>query len=139
MEAEIAPQFIFLVNSCRALKNTACNSLCNFKVTFPVFPLIEKKLKNYVYFADWLLITKLIYLSIYQNMLLTIQYLRAISILMVLTGHIVGGFGAQGVDIFFVISGFMMMHIMHERSQNYLEFFLQGFLELHHFITWQQH
>ena len=63
-------------------------------------------------------------------MLLTIQYLRAISVLMVLWGHIVGGFGAQGVDIFFVISGFIMMHIMHQRSQNYLEFFFARFFRI---------
>ncbi len=63
-------------------------------------------------------------------MLLTIQYLRAISILMVLSAHIVGGFGAQGVDIFFVISGFIMMRIMHQRSQNYLEFFLARFFRI---------
>ena len=63
-------------------------------------------------------------------MLLTIQYLRAISILMVLLGHIVGGFGTQGVDIFFVISGFIMMHIMHQRPQNYLEFFFARFLRI---------
>ena len=76
-------------------------------------------------------------------MLLTIQYLRAISILMVISSHSMGGFGlqgvefgVQGVDIFFVISGFIMMHIMHQRSQNYLEFFFvlidnrtNGFLE----------
>ena len=35
--------------------------------------------------------------------------------------------GVQGVDIFFVISGFIMMHIMHQRSQNYLEFFFARF------------
>ena len=63
-------------------------------------------------------------------MLLTIQYLRAISVFFVLWGHIVGGFGAQGVDIFFVISGFIMMHIMHQRSQNYLEFFFARFFRI---------
>ena len=63
-------------------------------------------------------------------MLLTIQYLRAISVLMVVLGHIVGGFGAQGVDIFFVISGFIMMHIMHQKSQNYLEFFFARFFRI---------
>ena len=67
-------------------------------------------------------------------MLLTIQYLRAISILMVLSAHLdgafMGGFGAQGVDIFFVISGFIMMHIMHQRSQNYLEFFFARFFRI---------
>ena len=63
-------------------------------------------------------------------MLLTIQYLRAISILMVLWAHLVGGIGAQGVDIFFVISGFIMMHIMHQRSQNYLEFFFARFFRI---------
>ncbi|SVB85845.1 uncharacterized protein METZ01_LOCUS238699 [marine metagenome] len=63
-------------------------------------------------------------------MLLTIQYLRAISILMVLWAHLVGNFGAQGVDIFFVISGFIMMHIMHQRSQNYLEFFFARFFRI---------
>ena len=63
-------------------------------------------------------------------MLLTIQYLRAISVFFVLWGHIIGGFGAQGVDIFFVISGFIMMHIMHQRSQNYLEFFFARFLRI---------
>ena len=41
-----------------------------------------------------------------------------------------GDFGVQGVDIFFVISGFIMMHIMHQRSQNYLEFFLARFLRI---------
>ena len=70
-------------------------------------------------------------------MLLTIQYLRAISILMVISAHIMGGFGfqglefgVQGVDIFFVISGFIMMHIMHQRSQNYLEFFFARFFRI---------
>ena len=70
-------------------------------------------------------------------MLLTIQYLRAISILMVVSSHAMGGFGfqgvefgVQGVDIFFVISGFIMMHIMHQRSQNYLEFFLARFFRI---------
>jgi exopolysaccharide production protein ExoZ len=65
-------------------------------------------------------------------MLLTIQYLRAISILMVVTCHtsMAGSFGTQGVDIFFVISGFMMMHIMHEKSQNYLEFFFARFFRI---------
>ncbi len=63
-------------------------------------------------------------------MLLTIQYLRAISISMVLVAHLVGGFGSQGVDIFFVISGFIMMHIMHQRSQNYLEFFFARFFRI---------
>ena len=63
-------------------------------------------------------------------MLLTIQYLRAISILMVLLAHLVEEFGVQGVDIFFVISGFIMMHIMHQRSQNYLEFFFARFLRI---------
>ena len=71
-------------------------------------------------------------------MLLTIQYLRAISILMVLLAHTTMGgfglqgseFGVQGVDIFFVISGFIMMHIMHQRSQNYLEFFFARFFRI---------
>ena len=64
-------------------------------------------------------------------MLLTIQYLRAISILMVVSAHIsVGPLGVQGVDIFFVISGFIMMHIMHQRSQNYLEFFFARFFRI---------
>ena len=70
-------------------------------------------------------------------MLLTIQYLRAISILMVVAAHTIGGFGlpgggfgAQGVDLFFVISGFIMMHIMHQRSQNYLEFFFARFFRI---------
>ena len=64
-------------------------------------------------------------------MLLTIQYLRAISILMVISVHIgMGPFGVQGVDIFFVISGFMMMHIMHQRPQNYLEFFFARFFRI---------
>ena len=70
-------------------------------------------------------------------MLLSIQYLRAIAILMVTFAHTIGSlglqgveFGVQGVDIFFVISGFIMMHIMHQRSQNYLEFFLARFLRI---------
>ena len=70
-------------------------------------------------------------------MLLTIQYLRAISILMVVAAHTAGHtgvqgleIGVQGVDIFFVISGFIMMHIMHQRSQNYLEFFFARFFRI---------
>jgi len=39
-------------------------------------------------------------------------------------------FGVQGVDIFFVISGFIMMHIMHQRSRNYLEFFFARFFRI---------
>ena len=56
---------------------------------------------------------------------------------MVLSAHIMEGFGfqgvefgVQGVDIFFVISGFIMMHIMHQRSQNYLEFFFARFFRI---------
>ena len=70
-------------------------------------------------------------------MLLSVQYLRAIAILMVVSVHTLGSFGlqgvefgVQGVDIFFVISGFIMMHIMHQRSQNYLEFFFARFLRI---------
>ena len=70
-------------------------------------------------------------------MLLSVQYLRAIAILMVISVHTLGSFGlqvvefgVQVVDIFFVISGFIMMHIMHQRSQNYLEFFFARFFRI---------
>lgn len=58
-------------------------------------------------------------------MLLSIQYIRALASIMVVIVHTYGGFGAQGVDIFFIISGFIMMHIMYFNHKGALYFFFQ--------------
>jgi len=63
-------------------------------------------------------------------LLLSIQYMRALAALMVLIVHTFGWFGAQGVDIFFVISGYIMMYIMYESHRGALEFFLARFFRV---------
>ncbi len=45
-------------------------------------------------------------------MIYSIQYLRAVASLAVVFVHSLGFFGDQGVDIFFVISGYIMMHLI---------------------------
>lgn len=67
-----------------------------------------------------------------MNRLLSIQYLRALAVLMVLGYHAClfgwrDGFeiGAAGVDIFFVISGFILWTIAHERPAPPRQFLLR--------------
>jgi len=51
-------------------------------------------------------------------MFFSIQYLRGISALAVVFFHIYGTTGQQGVAIFFVISGFLMMDIMDKKAKS---------------------
>ena len=52
--------------------------------------------------------------NFYGNKIKSIQLLRAIAIIFVMIEHVsYWGFGAFGVDIFFVISGFVMMYSTH--------------------------
>lgn len=63
-------------------------------------------------------------------MLLSIQYSRALAALMVVFVHTFGGFGAQGVDVFFILSGYIMMYIMYKNHRGALEFFLARFFRV---------
>lgn len=64
-------------------------------------------------------------------MIISIQYLRALAVVLVLLHHVFGYFGgAQGVDIFFVISGFLMAHIMESKKYNGIDFFLSRYLRI---------
>jgi peptidoglycan/LPS O-acetylase OafA/YrhL len=74
-----------------------------------------------------------------KNILISIQYLRAIAILLVICTHLgykdnqygsgVFNFniGIIGVDIFFVISGFIMYYIMNDRGNGY--YIIKSFLK----------
>ena len=44
--------------------------------------------------------------------IISIQYLRAVAAIAVVGAHTFWGFGAEGVDLFFVISGFIMFYII---------------------------
>ena len=62
-----------------------------------------------------------------------IQYLRALAVITVLLFHLdkeifKGGF--IGVDIFFVISGFLMIKILREKSYSIIEFYIRRFNRL---------
>ena len=53
-------------------------------------------------------------IGFYGNKIKSIQFLRAFAIIFVMIEHVsYWGFGAFGVDIFFVISGFVMMYSSH--------------------------
>ncbi len=56
--------------------------------------------------------------------LVNVQYLRAIAAISVVGTHTFWGFGAEGVDLFFIISGFIMFYIMDRSSKGALEFAL---------------
>jgi len=60
-------------------------------------------------------------------MYLSIQYLRAIAALFVVLAHTTTQFGVIGVDIFFIISGFIMMYILNNRKMSAKEFFYLDF------------
>ena len=60
--------------------------------------------------------------------ILEIQYLRAIAVLFVFLFHLdkenfPGGF--IGVDIFFLISGFLMIKILNEKKYSFKKFYLR--------------
>ncbi len=54
----------------------------------------------------------LIFETILNKKIISIQHLRAIAAMLVLGVHTFFGFGDIGVDIFFVLSGFIMMYIL---------------------------
>lgn len=47
-----------------------------------------------------------------MSKIVVIQYMRALAALAVVGAHTFWGFGAEGVDLFFVISGFIMFLII---------------------------
>ena len=66
-------------------------------------------------------------------MILNLQLLRAVAALLVVFVHVdrllapwglTGGFGYGGVDVFFVISGFIMVHVSRRRPPRPAEFFI---------------
>lgn len=63
-------------------------------------------------------------------MYVSIQYLRAIAVFFVLLVHTTTEFGVIGVDIFFVISGLIMMHILNTRDVSAKDFFIARFLRI---------
>lgn len=63
-------------------------------------------------------------------MILSIQYLRAIAAIGVVFAHTVGFWGEQGVDIFFAISGYIMMYLISTREKNAGAFFLARFFRI---------
>lgn len=63
-------------------------------------------------------------------MYLSIQYLRAVAVIFVVFAHTTTQFGVIGVDIFFIISGFIMMHIVNVREISAKDFFIARFLRI---------
>lgn len=87
-------------------------------------------------------------------MILNLQYLRAFAAINVVLFHIIGtataygykpnffsyleGWGSNGVDIFFVISGFVMYYIQYHKKRSSIEFFklrLVRILPMYWFVT----
>ena len=71
-------------------------------------------------------------------MIYSIQYLRGISALGVVFVHTQGAWGQQGVDIFFVISGYIMMNLMATKHRTAPMFFLARYLRIapmYYFLT----
>jgi exopolysaccharide production protein ExoZ len=67
--------------------------------------------------------------------LYSIQYLRAVAALMVSANHVLNyplnvETGEQGVDIFFIISGFIMLYIMDKNEKSWSEFLNSRFLRI---------
>jgi exopolysaccharide production protein ExoZ len=63
-------------------------------------------------------------------MFLSIQYLRGLAAISVLYFHIYLTNGSQGVAVFFVISGFLMMDILHKKKRTFSEFLKARFLRV---------
>lgn len=63
-------------------------------------------------------------------MIYSIQYLRAFACISVVFTHTFGGFGAQGVDIFFVISGYIMAYLITERNNTAKNFFIARYTRI---------
>lgn len=55
-------------------------------------------------------------------MLYSLQFLRAFAVFAVLWVHAFDNWGGIGVDIFFIISGFIMLYIIKEKKRNPFEF-----------------
>lgn len=63
-----------------------------------------------------------------------LQIIRAIAAMMVVTNHFLGGTlsgifrmnGGFGVDIFFVLSGFLMIHTLNHHKTPFIFFYFKG-------------
>jgi exopolysaccharide production protein ExoZ len=67
----------------------------------------------------------------YMEKIISIQYLRAAAAIAVVCAHTFGGFGAEGVDLFFVISGFIMFYIIESMPEKSAKsFFLDRFFRI---------
>lgn len=63
--------------------------------------------------------------------IVSIQYLRAAAAIAVVGAHTFWGFGGEGVDLFFVISGFIMFYIIESRPEKSAKsFFLDRFFRI---------
>jgi len=60
----------------------------------------------------------------------SLQYLRGISAIMVVYFHLWQTTGEQGVAIFFIISGFIMMDIVHKKQRTAWQFFKARFFRI---------
>jgi len=63
-------------------------------------------------------------------MIYSIQYLRMVASLAVVFAHSLGGLGDQGVDIFFVISGYIVLHLIASTKRAPGLFFLARILRI---------
>ena len=63
--------------------------------------------------------------------IVSIQYLRAIAAISVVGSHTFWGFGAEGVDLFFVISGFIMLYVIENNpNKSAFEFFADRYFRI---------
>jgi len=63
--------------------------------------------------------------------IISIQYLRAAAAIAVVGAHTFWGFGAEGVDLFFVISGFIMFYIIgNTPKKSAISFFLDRYFRI---------
>ena len=61
----------------------------------------------------------------------SIQYLRAIAAIAVVGAHTFWGFGSEGVDLFFVVSGFIMFYLIEAvPSKSATSFFLDRYFRI---------
>lgn len=63
-------------------------------------------------------------------MIYSIQYLRAIASLAVVYAHTFAFMGEQGVDIFFVISGYIILRLIDNTKRDPKQFFLARFFRI---------